>query len=92
MDQRNIVLLNGTSRAGKTSIAKALQKLIETPYLHTGINDFLPRVPYNKCFEVSDGRQLATAKYFLLVYSGGAQRTVAGRDMRAETRCMAMGS
>src|SRR3954451_22729534 len=77
MDQGNIVLINGTSSAGKTSIAKALQELMETPYLHTGIDHFLPRVPH-KFFEVSDGQHPATAEYFLLVYPAGAARTVAG--------------
>ena len=79
MDHGNIVLLNGTSSAGKTSIAKALQDLMDTPYLHTGTDHFLPRVPH-KYFEVSDGMHPATAEYFLLVYPGGAARAVAGRE------------
>ena len=78
MDHGNIVLLNGTSSAGKTSIAKALQDLMETPYLHTGTDHFLPRVP-PRYFVVSDGIHPATTEYFLLVYPGGAARAVAGR-------------
>ena len=38
MGQGNDVLLNGTSSAGKSTIAKALQEIMETPYLH-GIYD-----------------------------------------------------
>lgn len=79
MDQGNIVLLNGTSSAGKTSIAKALQDLMETPYLHTGTDHFLPRVP-SKYFVVSDGLHPATAEYFLLVYPAGTPRAVADRE------------
>ena len=37
----NIILLNGTSSAGKTTIAQAIQEVMETPYLHTGIDQFL---------------------------------------------------
>ena len=41
MDGGNIVLLNGTSSSGKTTIARALQDVMDTPYLHTGIDQFL---------------------------------------------------
>ncbi len=37
----NIILLNGTSSAGKTTIAQAIQEVMEAPYLHTGIDQFL---------------------------------------------------
>ncbi len=36
----NIILLNGTSSAGKSTIAQALQKAMDEPYLHTGIDHF----------------------------------------------------
>ena len=41
MNQGNIILLNGTSSSGKTTIAAALQDVLERPYLHTGIDQFL---------------------------------------------------
>lgn len=41
----NIVLLNGTSSAGKSTIARALQEMMEEPYLHSGIDHFLRNFP-----------------------------------------------
>ena len=79
MDQGVIVLLNGTSSAGKTSIAQALQTVMDRPFVHTGIDHFLPRVP-QRCRTVSDGHNPATTDYFLLVYHDGASRTTAERD------------
>lgn len=35
-----VILLNGTSSAGKTSIAKALQKIMDAPYLHVPVDSF----------------------------------------------------
>ena len=45
MDQGKIILLNGTSSSGKTSIAHALQELFEIPFLHVSIDDFLLMLP-----------------------------------------------
>ncbi|MBX3059320.1 MAG: hypothetical protein KF770_22855 [Anaerolineae bacterium] len=36
----NIILLNGTSSAGKSTIAQALQTVMDGPYLHTGVDHF----------------------------------------------------
>src|SRR5919199_1570993 len=66
----NIVFLNGTSSAGKSSIAQALQEVMEAPYLHTGIDHFLERFPVR--FHVkSDGADPATATGFLWVCPDG---------------------
>src|SRR3712207_4586263 len=35
-----IILLNGTASAGKTSMARAIQQVFDTPYLHVGIDLF----------------------------------------------------
>lgn len=35
-----IILLNGASCSGKTSLARALQELLEEPYLHVGLDHF----------------------------------------------------
>jgi len=78
--QGNVVLLNGTSSAGKTSIAHALQDVMDAPYLHTGIDHFLPRLPH-RCFAVCDEMEPAVAaNLFLLVYRGGATRTTNERE------------
>lgn len=37
----SIILLNGTSSSGKSSIAKALQEIIEAPCIHWCIDDYL---------------------------------------------------
>src|SRR5437773_12365216 len=78
MDQGDVVLLNGTSSAGKTSIARALQEIMDAPYVYTGIDHF-PQV-HKKFYRVSDGIDPATSEYFLLVYGGGAVRTETVRE------------
>jgi chloramphenicol 3-O phosphotransferase len=40
-----IVLLNGTSSSGKTTLAKALQRAMPTPYLHLGIDTVVFALP-----------------------------------------------
>jgi chloramphenicol 3-O phosphotransferase len=40
-----IILLNGTSSAGKTTLAKALQKFMDVPYLHVPIDSFEDMIP-----------------------------------------------
>jgi chloramphenicol 3-O phosphotransferase len=40
-----IIYLNGTSSAGKSSIAAALQEILAEPYLHLGIDTFLRMLP-----------------------------------------------
>jgi chloramphenicol 3-O phosphotransferase len=40
-----VVLLNGTSSSGKTSIIKALQTRLDEPYLHAGIDTFFRMLP-----------------------------------------------
>ena len=72
MGHGNVVALNGTSSAGKTSIAKALQEIMEAPYLHTGVDHFLPRLPA-WCFAVSDGGGPVATDHVLLVYQGGGR-------------------
>jgi chloramphenicol 3-O phosphotransferase len=35
-----VILLNGTSSAGKTTLAKSLQQIMDAPYLHVPIDSF----------------------------------------------------
>lgn len=39
------ILLNGTSSSGKTSIVRALQNLLEAPYLDAGLDKFIWMLP-----------------------------------------------
>ncbi|MBI5667052.1 MAG: AAA family ATPase [Chloroflexi bacterium] len=41
----HIILLNGTSSSGKSTLAKALQNTFDTPYLHVGIDTFIFMLP-----------------------------------------------
>jgi len=41
----NIIFLNGTSSSGKTVIAKALQQILDEPYLHYAVDSFLDMLP-----------------------------------------------
>ena len=45
MPAGRIIVLNGTSSAGKSSIARALQDKMDEPYAHLLIEEFLPRLP-----------------------------------------------
>lgn len=40
-----IVLLNGTSSAGKSTLAKALQDVAREPFLHVEMDSFLSMMP-----------------------------------------------
>jgi chloramphenicol 3-O phosphotransferase len=44
-DVGDVILLVGTSCAGKTTIAQAIQRISGKPYLSTGHDDFLPMFP-----------------------------------------------
>ena len=70
MTQGNIIFLNGTSSSGKTSIAKALQEIMDGFYIHTGIDHFLDAAP-DKIHVSSDGINPSTAEGFLWVRSNG---------------------
>lgn len=41
----NIILLNGSSSAGKSSVAKAIQYLSDVSWLHIGIDTFIDMIP-----------------------------------------------
>jgi chloramphenicol 3-O phosphotransferase len=44
-DRSRIVILNGVGSAGKSSIAKALQTIVERPYLHVQMDTFMDMLP-----------------------------------------------
>jgi chloramphenicol 3-O phosphotransferase len=80
MDQGNIILLNGTSSAGKSTIAQALQEVLETPYLHSGIDHFLERLP-KRIVTYSDGNETADAEGWLAVFHDDVVTEVRIRPM-----------
>jgi chloramphenicol 3-O phosphotransferase len=41
----DIIILNGTSSAGKTVLAKALQREFDRPFLHAGIDNYIFMLP-----------------------------------------------
>jgi chloramphenicol 3-O phosphotransferase len=45
MENGTIIIINGTSSSGKTSIVRALQDLLEAPYLEAGIDKFIFMMP-----------------------------------------------
>lgn len=58
-----IILLNGVSSSGKSSIARALQALWPTPLLHLGVDTFIDLLPERFCGpgeEARDGLQFVT--------------------------------
>ena len=40
-----IIILNGTSSAGKTTLSKTLQSMLPEPFLHVGIDTFIDIMP-----------------------------------------------
>jgi chloramphenicol 3-O phosphotransferase len=70
----NIVFLNGTSSAGKTSISKALQNAMPTPILRTGLDHFCAGLPDSLfvCVdEAVDEKHPAEVDGWLEVYRDG---------------------
>jgi chloramphenicol 3-O phosphotransferase len=45
MERGKIILINGTSSSGKTSIVRALQDRLEEPYLEAGLDKFIWMLP-----------------------------------------------
>ena len=45
MKRGNIIVLNGTSSSGKSSVLKALQQVLDEPYLDAGIDKFIFMLP-----------------------------------------------
>ena len=76
MSQGNVVLLNGTSSAGKSTIAKELQGIMETPYLHMGIDHFLASVPPTGSLVTEVDGQITT-DFFQVIYLGRTAESIA---------------
>jgi chloramphenicol 3-O phosphotransferase len=72
MQPGQIILLNGTSSAGKSTIAKQLQGILEQPYLHTGIDHFLAAAPWSRLFVYADSTAQTAAAGWFLPFRDGA--------------------
>ncbi len=46
MNKGKIIIINGTSSSGKTSILRALQDILEEPYVEAGIDKFIWMLPH----------------------------------------------
>lgn len=46
MNKGKIIIINGTSSSGKTSIVRALQDMLEEPYIEAGIDKFIWMLPH----------------------------------------------
>lgn len=72
MQPGQIILLNGTSSAGKSTVAKKLQELLPQPYLHTGIDHFLAAAPWSRLMVYSDSTSQTEAEGWFLPFRDGA--------------------
>jgi chloramphenicol 3-O phosphotransferase len=70
MSQGRVIILNGTSSSGKTTIANLLHGTLLGPCLRTGIDDYLDRVG-RYWVEVGDGLNQQTAPGWLAVVRDG---------------------
>ena len=48
---RKVILLNGASSAGKTTLARELQVVAKHPYLRLSVDDFLAMLPERHAVE-----------------------------------------
>lgn len=59
----DVILLNGPSSSGKSSIAKALQETLDAPYLIMGIDTFISMMP-EKTNKLGDATETAEGFYW----------------------------
>ena len=72
MQPVHIILLNATSSAGKSTLAKKLQEMLPQPYLHTGIDHFLAAAPWSRLFVYGDSTMETDAAGWYLPFQDGA--------------------
>ena len=54
MTPGEIIFLNGTSSAGKSTLARAVQEIMERPFVHTGVDHYFYYVP-SRLIVIGDG-------------------------------------
>ena len=79
-----MVFLNGPSSAGKTTLAKAFQELMEEPFLYTGTDHFTLMLP-DKCWGKGEGFSLVVSETGVLseIKTGAAVRHLIAGMVRA---------
>lgn len=60
MKKGNIILLNGVSSAGKSTLTKAIQKKLDAPYYHICCDDFMNMTPKHILDKDFDNQLLIT--------------------------------
>ena len=68
-----IIILNGTSSSGKSSIARELQSILTGFTVHTGIDHFVQMLP-NDFVVISEDPNPAAVEGLLMVTAGGGKR------------------
>jgi chloramphenicol 3-O phosphotransferase len=61
-ERTTVIVLNGVGSAGKTSAARALQSMAETPFLHVAMDDFIGMLP-ERLMGHPDGLVFAAAEH-----------------------------
>jgi chloramphenicol 3-O phosphotransferase len=59
----DIIILNGASSSGKSSLAKELQNQLSQPYLHIGIDTFITMMP-DKCNALDGSKRISDGFYW----------------------------
>lgn len=72
MPPGQLILLNGTSSAGKSTLAKQLQAILPQPYLHTGLDHFLAAAPWSRLMVYADSTVQTDAEGWFLPFRDGA--------------------
>lgn len=60
MKKGTIILLNGVSSAGKSTLTKTIQKKLDVPYYHICSDDFMNMTPYHMLSKDIDNQLLIT--------------------------------
>ncbi len=81
-----VVILNGASSAGKSSVARALQRLAGRPMLHVALDAFLAMLP-TQSFDTAEGltfvaREIDGHRSSEVVVGPVAARLIAGMPRR----------
>ncbi|ACI50379.1 Chloramphenicol phosphotransferase family protein [Gluconacetobacter diazotrophicus PA1 5] len=86
-----VIILNGVGSVGKSSVARALQGLLDRPFLHVAMDDFVSMLP-PRMLDHPDGMQFVPETrdgHPSIAIRGGAVMARAMRGMRHAVAAMA---